>query len=306
MEDKESIIKEEANPNKTTEVAKNEEDVEEKEPSAFEKILQLNKLGSLFLAGGSNAKAKTFLSKTITFYEEKIANKEIPNIFYGNLYCNYAKALSVDKEFDQAEILYRKVIDNHPFKRTLDKEKEYILNVFFIDVEDLYSIKEITSEEEIKKRFNKIVSLYLLDDNKITFELPKKFFKNTLNSISCLSDALLNLAVIFQIKHKETLTSFNMFCLALMLEPDNSVANIDFNGFLRENNFKELSDLFITARIKYDSQLNNEKKENSKKDNSMSLVINPIKANIWKDKSKYFYNITLLYTYIQTILVLFA
>ena len=63
--------------------------------SLFEKIIQLNKLGSLFLAGGNNSKAISILYKTVELYENSIKNKEIPSFFYGNLYCNLAKESSI-------------------------------------------------------------------------------------------------------------------------------------------------------------------------------------------------------------------
>ena len=80
----------------------------------------------------------------------------------------------------------------------------------------------------------------------------KRFKPNNLNSLSSFTDSLVNLAVIFQYFYKETITSYNMYYLAILLDPDNVVANVDFNNYLRENNLKEKSDRYIIARISYD------------------------------------------------------
>ena len=64
---------------------------EEKPLSDFEKIMQLNKLGALFLSGDKYEKAQNILKKTLQFYIEKKEKKEIPNFFYSILYCNLAK-----------------------------------------------------------------------------------------------------------------------------------------------------------------------------------------------------------------------
>ena len=58
---------------------------EEKPLSDFEKIMQLNKLGALFLSGDKYAKAQNILKKTLQFYIEKKEKKDIPNFFYSIL-----------------------------------------------------------------------------------------------------------------------------------------------------------------------------------------------------------------------------
>ena len=49
----------------------NDNDNSEKTLSDFEKIMQLNKLGALFLSGDKYDKALNILSKTLEFYIEK-------------------------------------------------------------------------------------------------------------------------------------------------------------------------------------------------------------------------------------------
>ena len=78
---------------------------------------------SLYLPSGTNIDRLDHKFKYMDDFQVYINDlkKEIPNFFYGNMYCNYAKCLSVDKEFDKAEIIYKKVLDEHPFKNTLLK-----------------------------------------------------------------------------------------------------------------------------------------------------------------------------------------
>jgi tetratricopeptide (TPR) repeat protein len=264
-------------------VNKQSKEDDEVELSATEKLIQLNKLGGLFLAGGGNTKAKSIFEKTIKFYNEMILKKEIPNFFYGNMFCNYAKCLSVEKDFDNAEIYYKKVLDEHPFKNTLLEFKEQINELFKIDLNDIYTIKQY-SEQDIENGIKELLKVYSLDaNNKLLFDFKSKYYmKSSLNSISVYADSLVNLAVIFQIKYKETLTSFNMFILALLCEPENTVGNIDLNGFLRENNFKDLSDKFILHRILYDL------KADSLLINQVNqLSINQTTVNGFKNKSKF-------------------
>ena len=102
-----------------------------------------------------------------------------------------------------------------------------------------------------------------------------------MNSLSSFCDALVNLAVIFQFTNPRCINALNMFFLSIILEPNNSVANIDYNNLLRETNNKDLSDNFIRMRIFFDNKeyeiLNLIKKENKEiKDFSM---INTLYAN---------------------------
>lgn len=237
--------------------------------SKIEKLTQLNKLGALCLAGNNNVKAISILKKTIEFYEKSISEGEISKFFYGNLYCNYAKALSVDKNFTQSEKYYIKVIDNHPVKDTLNIS--FLKEEFEIDIFDLYTITDITSDDIIKYHRK-------LMDNLEKEIFTSKFYNNSLNSVSTYSDALVNLAVIFQIKHKETLTSLKMFILSILTDKNNSVANIDYNSFLRENNYKHLSDEYISKKIEI----------GLKKEQCGSIMINSYicNCNEWRNKGK--------------------
>lgn len=236
----------------------------------LEKLIQLNKLGALCLAGNNNSKALTILKKTIDFYEKSIEDKEISNFFYGNLYCNYAKALSVDKNFDESEKYYKKVINNHPVKDTINAL--FLKEEFDIDLSNLYTIEPI-GNNDIEVYHKKLIKN--LDKDVFT----SKFYNNSLNSLNTYSDALVNLAVIFQIKYKESLTSFKMFILSIFTDKNNSVANIDYNSFLRENNFKHLSDEYITNRI-----VNRYKKEII----SDKLLIDSYTSNKWRNKGNLF------------------
>ena len=239
---------------------KNLDKNEEKELSATEKIIGLSQLGALFLAGNNNIKAKSILEKAINLYENQ---KEL-TVFFSSLYCNYAKCLSVDKQFDLAEPIYKRVIDNHPMKSLLIKKTELLKQNYGIDIEDLYSLISY-STDNVQTLFKQVFTIYSED-----YKPPCNLIKNKFNPLSSFSDSLVNLAVIFQIKYKESLTSLKMFVLAMLVEPSNTVANINFNGFLRENNFKELSDDFITHRVLMMSQI---------KEGARKLLVNPIKAN---------------------------
>lgn len=252
----------------------------------YEKIIQLNKLGGLCLAGGSNDKAISILSKTLTFYEEMLAKKEIPPFFYGNLYCNLAKALSVAKRFDEAEVLYRKVLKSHPLSNIMTKAKELLLQEYYIEIENLLEIRPINEADltPIILRHKKMIETFEPKEEKFQLEPLKKYKKNNLNSISSYADTLINLAVILQIKYKESVTAFEMYYLAVLCEPENEVGNIDFNNFLRENNLKPLSDEFIIQRIKYDNFHSKLSSKTSEPDNAIALQ--QIQANIWKGKRK--------------------
>lgn len=266
------------------------------ETSPFEKIINLNKLGSLCLASDKFDKAISILSKTMDFYIEKKEKKEIPNFFYSNLYCNLAKSYSCLKQFDKAEPLYLECINNHPMYKILLKEKEFIQNIFNINVEKLVCIEEGVSLnfEEINKKIEIILNFFdftFNDDNSLLAEFKDKinvkFKPNNLNNLSSFTDSLVNLAVIFQYKNKETITAFNMYYIALLCEPNNNVANIDFNNFLREVNLKHKSDEYIIKRIKY-GYLTEMKEKNEKGDIGVEeLDIHTINA---KEKTNYLSN----------------
>jgi len=262
-------------------------EAEEEECTPFEKIMNLNKLGALFLSSDKYDKALSILSKTYDFYIAKKENKEIPNFFYSNLYCNLAKAHSCLKNFKEAEKYYRDCILNHPLYKILINEKEFMKNEFLFDIENLIVIKQGIDLENIISKFDILMKFFSceyqnhldseiqklsLTSEKSNFsqKISKKFKPNNLNSISSFTDSLVNLAVIFQYFHKETTTAYDMYCLALLLEPENNVANIDFNNFLREINLKEKSDLYIIQRIKYGFINENEK--------NLEVEINPINA----------------------------
>ena len=258
----------------TQKIQKEEE--QEPELSKLEKLVQLNKLGGLCLAGGSNVKAIAILQKTMNYYLEMKEKNEIP-FFYGNLYCNLAKAYSVDRKFDEAEKLYIELIENHPFRRLLILFKDSIKEKFLIDVEELLNFNVINSynvenNEQVYLKHKVLLSYFNINEEKRpVFEAKAKFHKNNLNSLSSFSDSLINLAVILQIKHKESFNAFNMYYFSILIDPDNNVANIDYNNFLRENNLKALSDEFITTRINFDN-----------KDNKCKETIKQLRANGWK------------------------
>jgi tetratricopeptide (TPR) repeat protein len=269
----------------------------EEECSPFEKIMNLNKLGALFLSADKYDKALSILTKTYEFYITKKESKEIPNFFYSNLYCNLAKAHSCLKNFKEAEKYYIECILNHPLYKILLNEKEFIKNEFLIDVDNLLTISEGIKIDDILNKFDIIMNFFSCNkeieselENKLSLssekpnfnqKISKKFKPNNLTSLSSFTDSLVNLAVIFQFYHKETTTAFDMYYLALLLEPDNNVANIDFNNFLREVNLKEKSDLYIKQRIKYGyiKERGDDSKEidieinsiNAKKDSTQSL-----------------------------------
>lgn len=249
----------------------------EEELSPFEKIMNLNKLGALFLSSDKTDKAISILTKTLQFYLEKRNNKEIPNFFFSNLYCNLAKAHSVKKEFKQAEELYKECILNHSLYKTLLREKEYFKEKFLLDLENILEIDKNINLEDILSKYSIIMKHFSTNTNADekednTIEVIKKFKPNNLNSLSSFADSLVNLAVIFQYFYKETNTAFNMYYLAILCEPDNVVANIDFNNFLREVNLKEKSDDYIRQRINYDIYKNDEINENM-------IAITPVVAN---------------------------
>jgi tetratricopeptide (TPR) repeat protein len=202
-----------------------------KELPTFEKIINLTKLGSVCLAADRIDKAIEILQKTLTFYEEKINAKEIPNFFYSILYSNLAKAYSVKKEFKVAEPLYTKAILNHPIYKILLKNAEEINKSYLIGVDKLLDVDPKLDLSLVEKQFEVVYDFF---KNNSVFHFTEKFKPNNLNSISSFTDSLINLAVIFQIQHKETNTAFNMYSLAILIEPNNEVANIDFNNYLRE------------------------------------------------------------------------
>ena len=206
-------------------------DDNKKEISSFEKIINLTKLGSLCLAADRIDKSVEILQKTLTFYEEKINTTEIPNFFYSIVYSNLAKAYSVKKEFGLAEPLYTKAILNHPLYKLLIKSAEEISKIYLIDIEKILEINPKLDLSLVEKQYGLVYDFF---KNNSLFHFTEKYKPNNLNSISSFTDSLINLAVIYQIHHKETNTAFNMYCLAILIEPNNEVANIDFNNYLRE------------------------------------------------------------------------
>lgn len=214
---------------------KNAKSIEEvnTEPTIFGKIINLNKLGSLCLSADKIDKSIQILQKTVDFYEEKLISKEIPNFHFSILYSNLAKAYSVKKEFKIADPLYRKAILNHPLMKILLNNADEIRETYRIDVNKLLEIDSYLDKSQIEKQF---FIIYEFFQNNSKFHITENFKANNLNSIASFTDSLVNLAVIFQYHHKETNSAFNMYYLAILIEPDNNVANIDFNNYLREVN----------------------------------------------------------------------
>jgi tetratricopeptide (TPR) repeat protein len=253
----------------------------QEEMSNFEKILGLNKLGSLFLSADKFDKALIFLTKAIEIYTQKRESKEIPNFFFSNLFCNLAKAYSCLKKFDEAEKLYMDCIKDHPLTKIILRERSLFEENFIINLEFLISLEKIDLNKDlINKQCNLILDyfkgesdLFLLVKNNIL----KKFKGNNLSSISSFTHSIVNLAVIFQHRFKETQTAFNMYLLALIIEPNNEVANINMNNFLREIDLKNRSDEYITRRIIYDFSLKDDIKildaNNETSDNYVSNTI---------------------------------
>lgn len=228
---------------------------EEKPLSDFEKIMQLNKLGALFLSGDKYEKAQNILKKTLQFYIEKKEKKEIPNFFYSILYCNLAKVYSCQKNFKDAEPLYRECIQNHPLYKLLCKHSEMLSNSFCItNIKNLLSNKDIVTEEKILNKFSSLMKYFDNDSEsrkEFTTKILKEYKSNNLNTISSLSDSLVNLSVILQIDTKDLESSLDMYILALLIDEDNTVANVNYNNFLREVNLKPKSDEYIIKRIQF-------------------------------------------------------
>lgn len=228
---------------------------EEKPLSDFEKIMQLNKLGALFLSGDKYEKAQNILKKTLEFYIEKKEKKEIPNFFYSILYCNLAKVYSCQKNFKDAEPLYRECIQNHPLYKLLCKYSDLLSEQFCItNIKDLLSNKEIVTEDKIINKFNALMKYFDKDSEcrkEFTSKIIKEYKSNNLNTVSSLSDSLVNLSVILQIETKDLESSLDMYIIALLIDEDNTVANVNYNNFLREVNLKPKSDEYIIKRIQF-------------------------------------------------------
>lgn len=234
----------------------NDNDNSEKTLSDFEKIMQLNKLGALFLSGDKYDKALNILSKTLEFYIEKKQNKKIPPFFYSILYCNLAKTYSCLKQFDKASPLYSECILNHPLFKLLLKHNAFLTQTFHLmPLEQLLTCKNSVTEEKVLLKFNALNSYFSITDTTIRNEVVKRIHKefkgNNLNTIASLSDSLVNLAVILQINNKELEASLDMYIISLLLTQDNTVANVNYNNFLREVNMKLKSDEYIVKRIQY-------------------------------------------------------
>lgn len=239
---------------KTEEKPKEKE--EERELSDFEKIMHLNKIGALFLSGDKYDKALSFLKKTLDFYIEKRQKKEIPNFFYSILYCNLAKVYSCLKNFKEAEPLYRECILNHPLYKLLCKHSDMLSEKFHItNIKNLLSDQTVVTEEKIIKKFNVLMDFFTKDSElrkEFTAKIINDFSNNNLNTIASLSDSLVNLGVILQINSKNLESCLDMLIIALLIDEQNTVANVNYNNFLREVNLKTKSDEYIVKRIRYD------------------------------------------------------
>jgi tetratricopeptide (TPR) repeat protein len=234
----------------------------EEEMSNFEKILGLNKLGTLFLSADKFDKALVFLSKAFEMYTQKRQSKEIPNFFFPKLYCNLAKAYSCLKKFDEAEKLYIDCIKDHPLNKIILRDRSIFEDNFLINLDFLISLEKIDLNKDlIIKQCNLVLDYFKADSDLyllVKSNVLNKFKPNNLSSISSFTHSIVNLAVIFQHKYRETQTAFNMYLLALIVEPNNDVANINLNNFLREIDLKNKSDEYITRRIIYDFKLQDE------------------------------------------------
>lgn len=235
------------------------------EISTFDKLLELNKLASLFLSSGNNQKAIIIFEKTYSMYQYLKEKNEFP-FFYGNLIGNLAKAYSCEKQFEKAKELYIKVINEHPYGEILREKEDYLRNEYLIDINCILEIHQLTEEnDDIELKHEKLMRTFKIKEinekevgknekieTEARFDLKKKYYKNNLNSVSSYVDSLINLSVLNQIICKNSISSYNMYYLSLLCDPHNDVGNINYNNFLRENNYKCLSDEFITCRVKYD------------------------------------------------------
>ena len=229
---------------------------EERTVSDFEKIMQLNKLGALFLSGDKYEKALNILSKTLEFYVEKKQKKQIPPFFYSILYCNLAKTYSCLKQFDKASPLYSECITNHPLFKLLSKHNSFLTETFHLmPLEHLLTSQSKVTEEKVLLKFNALNEFFNTKNTTVRDEVTKRIHKefkgNNLNTVASLSDSLVNLAVILQINNKELEASLDMYIISLLLTQDNTVANVNYNNFLREVNMKLKSDEYIVKRIQY-------------------------------------------------------
>ncbi len=225
----------------------------------FQKVMQMNKLGALFLSNDKYDKAISILSKTLEFYKEKKQSKQIPNFFYNNLYCNLAKSYSCIKQFKPAETLYTENILNHPVYKLLLNNSDFLKEKFLININDILDITNNRTEkaivnhmEEVKKKVDIILNFFSKDSSirkEFTEKINSQYKPNNLHTLASFTDSLVNLSVIFQYHTKETINSFDMYYLAVLCENNNEVANIDFNNILREINLKYKSDEYIIRRI---------------------------------------------------------
>lgn len=235
-----------------TKESKSNHEEEEDPLSAVEKIIAFNKLGGIFLAGDDYNKALSIFMKTLKILEDYKEQKKIGEIHYNNLYCNIAKTLSCLKRFEEAGKYYQLVLKHHPLNRILLEHKDLLKEDFLIDFENLLTDRDL-DESVIRQKFDIIVRTYSQGNDRLKFTPADKFIKSPFSSLGAYSDSLVNLAVIMQYTHKrENMTAFDMYYLALLLDPLNRVANIDFNNVLRQNGLRELSDEFIKIRIRHD------------------------------------------------------
>ncbi len=223
--------------------------------SDIKKIMQLNKIGALFLTADKYDKAEKILKKTLDFYTEKKEKKEIPNFFYSILYCNLAKVYSCQKKFEEAKPLYIEVILNHPLFKLILKNSVLMEKYFSIkNLENLTTDKTLRKEEEILQKAELFLKYFEKDsESRKEFEskILDNFTSNKLNNKASLSDSLVNLAVIFQIENKDISVSLDMYILSILIDENNSVSNVNYNNYLRECNYKNKSDIYINKRIQF-------------------------------------------------------
>lgn len=232
----------------------------EKPLNDFEKIIHLNKLGAIFLSGDKYEKAQSILKKTLDFYLDKREKKQIPNFFYSILYCNLAKVYSCQKDFKSAEPLYLTCIENHPLFKLLLNNNDYLSQQFLLpNIKEIVSSSESLNsmtEKDVIAIYDRMMMFFESKDSEIQNEFCQRIFShfknNNLNTIASLADSLTNLAVIYQYYKQNSKGPFMMYCIALMIDQNNTVTNVDYNNFLRESNLKELSDKYIIRRIRYE------------------------------------------------------
>jgi len=180
-------------------------------------------------------KAVNILGKTKEMYEKSLVDKTIPNLVFTNLYCNYGKALCVQKKLEEAEPLYKYCILNHPVYKMLLRKKDILKENFLIEIDKILEENlDDNDKQELVINKTKILLENFTIGKENSFDLIKSYKANNLNNLNSFTDSLVNLAVIFQHKNKGKSTNFNMYYLAVLCDQNNSTANTDLNNFLRE------------------------------------------------------------------------